>query len=314
MTEPLNGSAQFKSNNAFRRSAESRLKDLLRTRVVGYEELRRRFVFERFLALIFDPPASSDALESRWILKGGTGLLMRLPDARYSRDIDLIRVETIDPAEAVDELRRLTAARPGDHLTFKVGPRWKPAQGHEGIVVSVIASIGAKWAEFSIDLALDSHAVAAPDRVRPTPVLEMPGLAPPPEFVVYALADQVADKVGAMYERHGVEQWASSRFRDLVDLVLIVSSAELEAEPLVSALAAQPSHRPALPGLPASLVVPGPDWPGGYRTAALTAPLPEHLRSLDPALAYVGGCLNPLLAGARAAGKWRPATGWSDGL
>lgn len=310
MSEPLNGSAQFKSNNAFRRSAESRLKDLRKAGVAGYEELRRRFVFERLLALIFDPAAGIDEPGPRWILKGGTGLLMRLPEARYSRDIDLIRVKTIDPAEAVDELRRPTAARPGDHLTFTIAPRWKPAQGHQGIVVAVTASIGAKWAEFSIDLALDSHAVAAPDRVRPTPVMEMPGLAPTPEFVLYALADQVADKVGAMYERHGAEQWASSRFRDMVDLALIVSSAELDAEPLLTALAAQPSHRPALPSLPTALVVPGPDWAAGYRTIALDAPLPDQLRSLDPALAYVGECLNPLLSGSRDSGHWRPGDGW----
>lgn len=310
--EAVNGSVEFASNNAFRRSAETRLKTMARSGVAGYEELRRKFLFERFLALVFDPAHAEQATEQRWILKGGTSLLMRLPDARYSRDIDLIRVAALSPDEAIDELRMLTSPRPGDHLTFAIDRRWKQAQGHQGIEVGVTASIGAQWAKFSIDLALESHAVAAPERVRPTPVVDMPGLTPAPEFVVYPLVDQVADKVGAMYERHGETQTVSNRYRDLVDLVLILTAAELEAAPLRAALLAQPMHRPALSGLPAALVAPGPDWPAGYRQTARDSKLSAHLQALDPALAYVGECINPLLDGSRVSGVWRPGSGWSD--
>ena len=189
----MNGSTEYKSSNAFRRTAETRLKNLAKAGAADYEELRRRFVFERFLALLFDSSSGAGEASGRWVLKGGTGLLMRLPDARYSRDIDLIRVQSVNPGEAVDELRELTSSRPGDHLKFAVDPRWKPAQGHQGITVRVTASIGTKWAEFSIDLALETHAVAAPELVRTDPVVEIPGLAPPPEFTVYSIADQVAD-------------------------------------------------------------------------------------------------------------------------
>ncbi len=237
---------------------------------------------------------------------------MRLPNARYSRDIDLIRVESVGPRVAVDELSQLTSSRPGDYLTFAVDPRWKTAQGHQGIAVRVTASIGAKkWAEFSIDLALETHAIAAPEQVRPDPVVEIPGLAPLPEFTVYSIADQVADKVGAMYEVHGERPWASSRFRDLVDLALIISAVELDAAPLSAALAAQTLHRPALKQLPGEMVAPGQDWAAGYLSEARNSPLPADLRPLQPALTYVGRCLNPLLNGSRSAGLWRPGLSWS---
>lgn len=316
MTQPggaaMNGSSAYRTSNAFRRTTEDRLKQLAKAGVAGYEELRRKFVFERFLALLFDPTPGS-GVEQRWVLKGGTGLLMRLPEARYSRDIDLVRVQALDPDQAVAELRTLTAPRSGDHLTFAVDRRWTSAQGHQGIAVGVTASIGAKWAEFSIDLALESHAVATPERIRPATVVDIPGLAPAPEFVVYALTDQVADKVGAMYERHGDQgQWTSSRYRDLVDLALIVSGSELGAVPLRAALIAQPVHRPALAALPESLEAPGPDWVAGYLSVARIAPLPHELRTLDAALAHVGTCLNPLLDGSRTTGLWLPGTGWTD--
>ena len=114
-----------------------------------------------------------------------------------------------------------------------------------------------------------------------------------------------------MYEVHGEERWASSRFRDLVDLALIISAVELDAAPLSAALAAQTSHRAALERLPVEMVAPGPDWAGGYHSAARNSPLSAELRSLDPALTYVGQCLNPLLNGSRSAGLWRPGLGWS---
>lgn len=309
----MNGSTEYKSSNAFRRAAETRLKTLAQeAETAGYEELRRRFVFERFLALVFDPRDGVDgAVPGQWVLKGGTGLLMRLSDARYSRDIDLVRIDAVDPRAAVEELRQLTAPRPGDLLTFTVDPKWKTAQAHQGIVVRATASIGATWAEFSIDLALETHAVAAPEHIRPDPVVDIPGLPPPPEFTIYSIADQIADKVGAMYEVHGEARWPSSRFRDLVDLALIISAVEFDATPLVAALQAQPEHRPALDRIPTEIVAPSPDWAAGYLAEARNSPLPGDLQSLQVALAHVGACLNPLLTGSRSVGVWRPGAGWS---
>jgi len=59
-----------------------------------------------------------------------------------------------------------------------------------------------------------------------------------------------------MYERHGPTATPSSRFRDLVDLVLIVSNVELDAAQKVTALATESRRRDLL--LPARLETPDP--------------------------------------------------------
>lgn len=45
------------------------------------------------------------------------------------------------------------------------------------------------------------------------------------------MVDHVADKVAATYERHGEDRRPSTRFRDLVDLVAIVTAASVEQPP-----------------------------------------------------------------------------------
>ncbi|KXX62428.1 hypothetical protein AZG88_29450 [Rhodococcus sp. LB1] len=52
--------------------------------ITGGTPVRRRFVIARFLTRVFD--ADPDG----WILKGGIGMMVRLPQARYSKDIDLL--------------------------------------------------------------------------------------------------------------------------------------------------------------------------------------------------------------------------------
>jgi nucleotidyltransferase AbiEii toxin of type IV toxin-antitoxin system len=47
-----------------------------------HNEVALEFAMQRFLARVFAAP------DSPWVLKGGTSLLMRLTDARHSRDLD----------------------------------------------------------------------------------------------------------------------------------------------------------------------------------------------------------------------------------
>ena len=50
-----------------------------------------------------------------------------------------------------------------------------------------------------------------------------------PPYQVYPLVDHVADKLAAMYELHGPSLRPSTRFKDLVDLVAIVTQASITA-------------------------------------------------------------------------------------
>jgi predicted nucleotidyltransferase component of viral defense system len=75
----------FSSDDAFRRSVADRVRAQAPARGRTANQLRREFVLQRFLARIFTEP------DAPWILKGGTAMLARLPDARHSRDVDLYR-------------------------------------------------------------------------------------------------------------------------------------------------------------------------------------------------------------------------------
>lgn len=300
----INGSAQYATATAFRRALEDRLKTEAKSRGRSLEELRREFLFQRFLAMIFSAP------DGQWVLKGGASLLMRLADARFSKDLDLLRLGELSPEQALGELRELTAARDGDHLTFVVEDGVSYSRVNPVVEISVTAYIGAKYGQFPIDLARELHLVAAPERIQPQPVVDLPGLPAVPELVVYPLPDQVADKVCAMFELYGESQSPSSRYRDLLDLALIVSTSELDGRQLALAVASETRRRKV--SMPAAMQLPGPNWPGGYAAIARRSRISTELHEISVALDVVGVCLNPILSGARSGGTWHPDGGWSD--
>lgn len=116
---------------------------------------------------------------------------------------------------------------------------------------------------------------------------------------------RIADKVCAMYGRYGRDgDQPSTRYRDLVDLAVIITSQELDAARTAEALRYEAKRR-ALE-LPSQLTAPSPDWEAGYRQAAAGTLLPPEFRAFSAAMAAVGECLEPLLTGARIEGDWKP--------
>lgn len=288
---------------AFRRALEDRLKAEAKSRGRSFEELRREFLFQRFLAMIFSAP------DGQWVLKGGASLLMRLADARFSKDLDLLRMGRLSPEQAIVELRELTVPRDGDHLMFVTEDGVHYSTVNPVVEISVTAYIGAKYGQFPIDLATELHLLAAPERIRPRPVVDVPGLPTLPELVVYPLTDQVADKVCAMFELYGQSQSPSSRYRDLLDLALIVSTSELDGRQLSLAVASETRRRKVI--MPAAMQSPGPNWPGGYSAIARRSRIATGLHEMSAALHVVGACLNPIMSGDRTDGTWHPDRGWS---
>jgi hypothetical protein len=292
----------YKSAVAFRRGVVDRLRAAARERGRPPGELHREFLLQRFLARIFAQP-------SAWVLKGGAGLLVRLPGARYSDDLDLLYpLQETDLIQAVAELRQL-ASQPldGDYLRFEIAdPRARIGQTADQVVaqVKVAARVGtAQFGGFPIDLSMKQRPLPNVDRVRPDPVVELPGVAGLPEFVLYPLPDQIADKVCAMYDTYGGHQ-PSTRYHDLVDLALIVTTSRIDALPTAEALRAEAARRGVR--LPASLESPGVQWTSGYAATAADTSLPPELQTLDAALDTVGSCLNPLLQEANSRGVWDP--------
>lgn len=292
----------YASAREFRIGVNAQMKRVARQLDRPPQEINREFVLQRFLARVFSKP------DAGWVLKGGTGLLVRLPHARYSDDVDLLYpADNVDLRGPLTELRNTVAEPAGDDFfRFEFGRIEERAitDGEKAVAtVRVAASLGTTpYQRFSIDLSVKKRRLMHVDRCRPEPVIRVPGVPELPVFSLYALADQIADKVCAMYEVHR-NGTASTRYHDLVDLVLIVSSGTgIDAAATAASLQAESRHRDL--ALPATLVAPGTQWPAGYRKEASQAGLPLELHDLDRALAMVTACIGPLLSKNIAQGTW----------
>ncbi len=293
----MNGDNPYRTPAAFRAAVDAKLKARAKAERRLFAELRREFLYQRFLARVFQQ-------DSLWVLKGGIGLLTRLPGARHSRDIDLMHL-TADPAEAEAELRVIGRLDLDDHLRFEIVRSVALSVDDALRLKTVVYTGAAKWESFDIDVSCERHFVAGVEPVQPTPILAIAGLSNLPAFRLYPLVDQIADKVAAMYETHrGVP---SNRYRDLVDLALLVSAEEMEAQPLSAALRSREKHARNPVTLPTAMHSPGAGWTDGYRAEARRSSLPTDLHQLDAALAHVGACINPVLSGAViTTGRWSP--------
>lgn len=298
MPSPLR---RYTSARGFQAALKTALKNAEAHSAKRYEQLQREFYLQRFLARVFAEP------DGLWVLKGGTNMLARFPaTARHSQDIDLLyRSSQPDALDAaVLELRALSGPQEDlDPLNFAVGSA-RPWTG--GVRVPVTAYFGASTlSQFPVDIVADLPVVAAVERRHLEPAVRLDACADLPAFTLYPMSDQVADKLCAMYEHHGKHETPSSRYRDLVDLLIVITNHPLDAKLLAAALRAE-AHRRQLV-LPHRLEPPGTAWRQGYREEARRSGLPTALRTLDAALT-TAACLDPVLGGTRTAGTWQPQT------
>ena len=276
-----------RSPQAVRASITDRLNRYAHDHGQNIALVRRRFVIARFLTRVFDTDPDG------WILKGGIGMMVRLPQARYSKDIDLLAAT--DLPDSVDELRRTVRDHHLDHFRFEVGPSTELSHD-KGVTVTVTASLGGKtYDSFSLDVVGSRRTLVGEIERRPIPRLVDTDDFPPETSVpLYPLADQIADKICALYEVHGAAGAASGRFRDLVDLLLISMFLPIDLTSTVDAVERERRVR-ALPALPATLVSPGPAWATQWAKAARNSPLTADLHDLESALAAAGRCYNRIL-------------------
>lgn len=306
MTDPETG---YVSAAAFRRAVADRLRTEAARRQRPVNELRREFLYQRFLARVFADP------DAPWVLKGGVGLLARLADARHSRDIDLYHPGLqIEIATAVQDLTAAAGVAIGDHLRFVVEAS-RPIQGVDAAAVRIAAYTGATvFDRFTVDLSIHLRPLTGIDRIKPAHVLDLPGLPDLPQLRLYPITDQLADKICAMYGRYGESGSPSSRYRDLVDIILILRQEAVDAADLGRAIRLETTRRGL--DLPAVLDLPSPAWNTGYRAIARDSKLPNELHDPAAAMAVLTACLQPLMEDgpdrARTwdptAGRWKPRT------
>jgi hypothetical protein len=248
-------------------------------------------------------------VDQGWIVKGATALLARDIGVRGTIDIDVYRATAAEIAE--QELRDAAAKDIGDWFRFEVGRAQMVGGAAGGIRLPVTAYVGAtEWARFHVDLVgSDITMTGEPEDVPPLARVAMPDIEQH-GYRAYPLVDHVADKVAATFDRYGESEAPSTRYKDLVDLVAIVTEASIDADAQSVALASEARRRRIT--LPKRFDVPVRDlWEPGYAAEAGRSLLPIA-PTLDEALAVVRPFLDPLMDES-AVGRWDPNAGrWAS--
>jgi hypothetical protein len=278
---------------SFRRALTDRLKTVAESSRWTIPQLQRQVAYDRLLERLY-------LIDANWVVKGATALMARDLGTRGTLDIDLYREIALATAEA--DLRRAAATDVGDWFRFEVGTA-SPV-GNVGVRLPVNSVIGSTtWVGFHADLIGSGlRMTGRPEYVPPLADGIIPEVAQH-GYKAYPLVDHVADKVAATYERYGEARMPSTRFRDLVDLVSIVTGAPVSAADQRSALISEFDRRQL--ALPEAFDVPDRTlWESGYAAEARRSLLAAG-RTLHEALPIVQRFIDPVLTGT-ASGTWDP--------
>lgn len=291
----------YKTATAFDAALKAHVAEAAEVSLHTVAELRRQFGYDRFLSRLFLTHADT------WVLKGGTGMLARLPSrARHTQDIDLYFQGELTAASG--DLLAAASIDLGDFFSFAIEPRSALAGASRGKRFAVTAYVGARqFAQFGIDVVVASNMTGEPESVQHLSPIPIAGLLTA-DYRVYPIVDHIADKHAAMLDTYNNDQ-PSTRFRDLVDLVLIATTHRPLATDLHAAMMSEYAHRSLT--APAEVTLPSKAWHDGYAKAVAGIPVLEH-RTADAALDVVKKMLDPVLA-ELASGAWDPETlAWRD--
>lgn len=275
--------------------------------------------FDRLLCRVF-----VDGHASRWMLKGGTALLARIPDSRRTQDLDLAPSDAaLD--DAIADLRERARQDLGDHITFEIATvkgtgvtDHQPYRDAQTVTFDCFDGTK-KLGQVKVDVVAAPAPIGDVDLVEPSTRIDLPRPLPTVPWRLYPLVDQVADKVCAtMATGYGDGSRRSTRVKDLADLVAIATTQKLDLRQLQLAIATERRRRRLDPF--DRLDVPD-GWAHGYaRLAAETKTLREY-PTIDDALALVDDFVTPALreqpippgtTWAHGAGWHRPAPAAGD--
>lgn len=271
----------------------------------------REIAYRRLLARLFETQPD------RWVVKGGAALLLRLDPNRTSNDIDLTYVvQAGERAEALEALAAAASHDAGDFFEFEIA-RGKASEVdpdhplERAVSVPVVARIGGTvFAEFSVDLGLPRDDGAAVEWVEPEAALTgEPAVDGLPPVAVLALPAQIADKVCALFERHGPGGSASSRARDLADIAMIATQMDIDGTALTNHVRREERRRlevrTLVEPLPAALRLADEqvaDWKPRWRKATRGAPI-----DFDRAQAVAARFMTPVLNDSVGGQRWSAA-------
>lgn len=226
---------RYENAGQFDRAAKKSIRESGRESGVAYREMLR----DRFLCRIF----SED--DPRFLLKGGAGMLVRIPGARATKDVDFAMCERESADSALEALDRLASKDLGDFCSFRLTSRRESLDenGYSRLLKLRYASyVGDEEKDpILIDLSLDCTTTQPAERITPANRVEIEGVAVF-DYLAYPLADQLADKLCAVMELQP-GGWPSSRMKDLVDIVTYATNEAFDLGQLAHAIRSECAKR-----------------------------------------------------------------------
>ncbi len=265
----------------------------------------RQALRDRFLCRVFSDP------DARYILKGGSGLLARIPGARSTRDLDFAARPSVSAEAALSEMKALAARDLGDFCRFEL-TRHEESLDENGysrlLKLRFATYVGDQEKDpILIDLSLDCDPLFAPEHTQPLNRIEIEGV-PSCEYLLYPLPDQLADKLCAVMERQP-GGWPSSRMKDLADIVFYATGRCFDLREL--ALAVRTECRKRGMEVPESFSAPE-EWRARFAPFAAKNRVPARYRGFDEAIELAGRFYAPALAG-KGDMTWNPkALAWES--
>ena len=264
-------------------------------------ERYRQALRDRFLCRGFSDP------EKRFILKGGSGLLARVPNARATRDADFATRKKENPEEVVSVLDTLLAIDMGDFCRFVLTQREesKDDNGYSRLLKLRYATyIGDEEKDpILVDLSLDCEVTLPPEKLTPANRLNVPGVVAQ-DYFVYSVEDQLADKLCAIMEIHP-GGWRSSRMKDLLDVVTYALTQSPSGNGLSVAIANECARRSM--SMPQEFKAPD-EWRVGYQSFAQKTKAPESYQSFEQSCSLASSLFDPALKGQTDNKRWNPNT------
>ncbi len=254
--------------------------------------------FNRFLSRVF-----SEGDGGNWVLKGGTGILARVPSTRATRDIDLYR-QSSTLTQALDDLIRLAAIDLEDHFRFEyashtdsIGNDTQPYTEGYQVKFNIFIGLRAKGS-LQVDLAVGAGVTGEITTTDPATTLDLPRLVSH-QYHLYPVVDQIADKVCATMTEYS--ERTSSREKDLVDLVVFAATQDIDGTALRIAIATEARRRQMAPL--ARFAVPS-LWGAGYAKLSKSVPYCIDYRTVELAGALVTRLIDPALSGDADCKAW----------
>ncbi len=221
---------KFKTATDFRKSLEARIQSIAKKNGQDLQSLRRKVAFDRLLARIFSRE------NSKFYLKGGYALEMRLAEARVTKDIDLTCVlrasneNDILTEIILDEIQSLASLDLNDFFSYQIG---KPQMDldnapYGGSRYPVSAMIDGKlFVRFQLDIGADIVEVDQVEQLKGVDWLEFCNIQAPIISTI-SIEQQLAEKLHAYSLPR--EDRLNTRAKDLIDIVLLLNMRSIKIE------------------------------------------------------------------------------------